>query len=105
LALPVGVICFYFSLATIFVLPDEANFWNEAQAAFLAEAKADDSDWCESVDMLDSLLRENNYVLFAWLSFPNISQQVTNRAAIMGPNTKPVIENQANPPKVDTITK
>jgi len=36
----------------------EANFWNEAQSAFLAEAKADDSDWCESVDKLDSLLRE-----------------------------------------------
>jgi hypothetical protein len=36
----------------------EANFWNEAQATFLAEAKADDSDWCESVDKLDSLLRQ-----------------------------------------------
>ncbi|MBK8817245.1 MAG: DUF2789 domain-containing protein [Methylococcaceae bacterium] len=35
-----------------------ANFWNEVQATFLAEAKADDSDWCESVDRLDSLLRE-----------------------------------------------
>ncbi len=35
-----------------------AHFWNEVQSRFLAEAKADDSDWCESVDRLDSLLRE-----------------------------------------------
>ena len=35
----------------------EANFWNEAQAAFLAEAVAEDSDWCELVDELDCLLR------------------------------------------------
>lgn len=40
------------------ILLTEANFWNEAQATFLAEAKEDDSDWCESVDKLDSLLRE-----------------------------------------------
>jgi len=37
----------------------EAGFWNEAQAAFLAEAVAEDSDWCELVDELDCLLREN----------------------------------------------
>ena len=37
----------------------EADFWNEAQAAFLAEAVAEDSDWCEVVDELDCLLREN----------------------------------------------
>lgn len=37
----------------------EAAFWNEAQAAFLAEAVAEDSDWCELVDELDCLLREN----------------------------------------------
>lgn len=36
----------------------EAEFWNKAQATFLAEAKDDDSDWCESVDKLDALLRE-----------------------------------------------
>jgi Protein of unknown function (DUF2789) len=36
----------------------EANFWNEAQAAFLAEAIEDDSDWCEFVDKLDCLLRK-----------------------------------------------
>lgn len=35
----------------------EANFWNEAQAAFLAEAVAEDSDWCALVDKLDCLLR------------------------------------------------
>ena len=36
----------------------EADFWNEAQAVFLAEAVAEDSDWCELVDELDCLLRE-----------------------------------------------
>jgi hypothetical protein len=36
-----------------------ADFWNEAQAAFLAKAVAEDSDWCELVDELDCLLREN----------------------------------------------
>lgn len=35
----------------------EAYFWNEAQAAFLSEAIVNDSDWCESVDKLDCLLR------------------------------------------------
>ena len=37
----------------------KAYFWNEAQAAFLAEAIEDDSDWCALVDKLDCLLREN----------------------------------------------
>jgi Protein of unknown function (DUF2789) len=36
----------------------KANFWNKTQAAFLAEAIADDSDWCALVDKLDCLLRE-----------------------------------------------
>jgi Protein of unknown function (DUF2789) len=36
----------------------KAYFWNEAQAAFLAEAIANDSDWCALVDKLDCLLRE-----------------------------------------------
>jgi Protein of unknown function (DUF2789) len=36
----------------------EADFWSEAQAAFLIEAIANDSDWCARVDELDSLLRE-----------------------------------------------
>jgi len=42
-----------------FIALSEAGFWNEAQAAFLAEAVAEDSDWCELVDELDCLLREN----------------------------------------------
>ena len=37
----------------------EADFWNETQSVFLAEAVEDDSDWCELVDELDCLLREN----------------------------------------------
>jgi hypothetical protein len=37
----------------------EADFWNQAQAEFLAEAIEEDSDWCELVDELDCLLREN----------------------------------------------
>jgi hypothetical protein len=41
-----------------FVALSEAAFWNGAQAAFLAEAVAEDSDWCELVDELDCLLRE-----------------------------------------------
>lgn len=35
----------------------EASFWNAAQAAFLREAIADDSDWAEVVDQLDARLR------------------------------------------------
>lgn len=35
----------------------EAPFWSAAQAAFLAEALADDADWAEAVDHLDALLR------------------------------------------------
>ena len=34
-----------------------APFWTPAQAAFLAEAIEQDSDWCEAVDELDRLLR------------------------------------------------
>jgi hypothetical protein len=37
----------------------EADFWNETQTTFLAEALAEDSDWCELVDQLDCLLRED----------------------------------------------
>lgn len=36
----------------------EANFWNEAMAAFLVEAIEEDSDWCALVDKLDCLLRK-----------------------------------------------
>jgi Protein of unknown function (DUF2789) len=37
----------------------KACFWTKAQAAFLAESIAEDSDWCELVDELSNLLREN----------------------------------------------
>ncbi len=36
---------------------DQATFWTDTQAQFLREAFADDSDWCEVVDELDSRLR------------------------------------------------
>ncbi|WP_411728095.1 DUF2789 domain-containing protein [Methyloglobulus sp.] len=42
----------------------EADFWSEAQAAFLAEAIEEDSDWCALVDELDSLLREK----YSWIN-------------------------------------
>lgn len=35
----------------------EFDFWTPAQAEFLRAAIADDSDWCEIVDELDSSLR------------------------------------------------
>lgn len=35
----------------------EAPFWSEGQSRFLQEAILDDSDWCEAVDELDTLLR------------------------------------------------
>lgn len=38
-------------------LPD-APCWNDAQRELLREAVADDSDWAEVVDQLDSLLRK-----------------------------------------------
>ncbi|OAI13901.1 hypothetical protein A1359_11590 [Methylomonas lenta] len=31
----------------------EADFWNEAQAAFLAEAVAEDSDWCHQFRIIN----------------------------------------------------
>lgn len=34
-----------------------AAIWSSAQAQFLQEALADDSDWCEIVDQLNSQLR------------------------------------------------
>ncbi|MGR9107900.1 MAG: DUF2789 family protein [Gammaproteobacteria bacterium] len=37
---------------------DQAAFWAPAQVAFLREAIADDSDWCEAVDELNARLRE-----------------------------------------------
>ena len=36
---------------------EDAFFWTPAQAAFLAQAIEDDSDWVEPVDELDALLR------------------------------------------------
>lgn len=36
----------------------EAPFWNVAQAAFLGEAIADDSDWAEAADELATLLSQ-----------------------------------------------
>ena len=35
----------------------QAPFWNESQSSFLCEAIAEDSDWSEIVDTLDTLLR------------------------------------------------
>jgi hypothetical protein len=38
----------------------QAQFWNKSQAAFLKEAIEDDSDWAETVDELNVLLRETH---------------------------------------------
>ncbi len=38
---------------------DQAEFWSAAQAAFLREAIAEDSDWAEVVDELDAMLRSS----------------------------------------------
>lgn len=35
----------------------DADFWTEAQAAFLNEALEEDADWTEIVDQLDARLR------------------------------------------------
>lgn len=35
----------------------EADCWSLSQSVFLREAIEEDSDWCEVVDELDSLLR------------------------------------------------
>ncbi len=35
----------------------QADFWSVSQSAFLREAIENDSDWCEVVDELNSLLR------------------------------------------------
>ena len=34
-----------------------ADFWNKSQASFIGEALAEDADWAEIVDLLDTLLR------------------------------------------------
>jgi len=35
----------------------QANFWNRAQRQFIEESWQEDSDWCDAIDHLDSLLR------------------------------------------------
>lgn len=35
----------------------EATFWTPAQSSFLRESLETDSDWCELVDTLDTMLR------------------------------------------------
>ncbi|MDM7323251.1 MAG: DUF2789 domain-containing protein [Gammaproteobacteria bacterium] len=35
----------------------DAPFWSEGQKQFLREALAEDADWAEAVDHLDTLLR------------------------------------------------
>lgn len=37
----------------------QADFWNESQKAFLQEARSQDADWVEQVDLLDCLLRKD----------------------------------------------
>lgn len=37
---------------------EEAVFWTEAQSQFIKESRANDADWSEMVDELDTLLRE-----------------------------------------------
>lgn len=37
----------------------QAQFWNPSQARFLQQAKRDDADWCEVVDLLDVMLRSH----------------------------------------------
>ncbi|MBY5978812.1 DUF2789 domain-containing protein [Ferrimonas balearica] len=36
---------------------EEAPFWNESQRAFLREERARDAEWSETIDVLDTLLR------------------------------------------------
>jgi len=36
----------------------EASFWNTAQKQFIQESLAEDGDWSEIIDTLDTLLRE-----------------------------------------------
>lgn len=37
---------------------EQAPFWSASQSEFLREARADDSDWSELVDQLDSMLHQ-----------------------------------------------
>jgi hypothetical protein len=38
---------------------EEAVFWTQGQAQFIKESRANDADWSEMVDELDTLLRED----------------------------------------------
>ena len=35
----------------------QAAFWSPSQSSFLQQSKADDADWSEIVDQLDTMLR------------------------------------------------
>ncbi|SIS80888.1 DUF2789 family protein [Neptunomonas antarctica] len=37
---------------------EDASFWSPGQSAFIKESRANDADWSEMVDALDSLLRK-----------------------------------------------
>ncbi|MBY5990644.1 DUF2789 domain-containing protein [Ferrimonas balearica] len=37
---------------------EKAAFWNASQRAFLLEERAQDAEWSETIDVLDSLLRQ-----------------------------------------------
>ncbi|MDD1783772.1 DUF2789 domain-containing protein [Enterovibrio sp. ZSDZ35] len=37
----------------------QASFWSVSQKQFLTEAKLQDADWVEQIDMLDTLLRKS----------------------------------------------
>ena len=39
---------------------ENASFWKPHQADFIATSKADDADWSEAVDDLDSLLHKDS---------------------------------------------
>ena len=40
------------------VVLEEATFWTEAQSQFIKESRANDADWSDMVDELDTLLRQ-----------------------------------------------
>jgi len=37
---------------------DEAPFWSESQASFIADSIQEDGDWSEVIDQLDTMLRK-----------------------------------------------
>jgi hypothetical protein len=38
---------------------EDAVFWTQGQAQFIKESRANDADWSDMVDELDTLLRED----------------------------------------------